>query len=130
MNLNFDNTTKIMSKDLEEIKKLLVLGKMHVCIVGIGRIGLPTALSFANSNLPTIGVDINTNLVNMINSGEFPLKDEPGYDLIFNNVLKNKLFHATTELEEAVSKSDVILKSMVGDLRNYTLSPITKMSSI
>jgi nucleotide sugar dehydrogenase len=112
LNLNFDNTTKIMSKDLEEIKKLLVLGKIHVCIVGIGRIGLPTALSFANSNLPTIGVDINTDLVNMINSGEFPLKDEPGYDLIFNNVLKNKIFHATTKLEEAVSKSDVILLSL------------------
>ncbi len=112
LNLNFDNTTKIMSKDLEEIKKLLVLGKIHVCIVGIGRIGLPTALSFANSNLPTIGVDINTDLVNMINSGEFPLKDEPGYDLIFNNVLKNKIFHATTKLEDAVSKSDVILLSL------------------
>ena len=112
MNLNFDNTTKIMSKGLEEIRKLLALGKIHVCIVGIGRIGLPTALSFANSNLPTIGVDINANLVNMINSGEFPLKDEPGYDLIFDSVIKNKTFHATTELEEAVSKSDIILLSL------------------
>ncbi len=112
LNLNFDNTTKIMSKDLEEIKKLLVLGKIHVCIVGIGRIGLPTALSFANSNLPTIGVDINTNLVNMINSGEFPLKDELGYDLIFDNVIKNKIFHATTELEEAISKSNIIVLSL------------------
>lgn len=112
LNSNFDNTTKIMSKDLEEVRKLLALGKIRVCIVGIGRIGLPTALSFANSNLPTIGVDINTNLVNMINSGEFPLKDEPGYDLIFRNVIKNKTFHATTVLEDAVSKSDVILLSL------------------
>ena len=58
-------------------------------MVGIGRIGLPTALSFANSGLTTFGVDINENLVNMINSGNFPLKDEPGYDEIFQTVIKN-----------------------------------------
>ena len=60
--------------------------KLKVCVVGIGRIGLPTALSFANSGLSTIGVDINSELVMSINSGIFPLKDEPGYDIIFENV--------------------------------------------
>ena len=87
MKLIFDeNPVKIMSRELSEIKNLLNSGKIKVCVVGIGRIGLPTALSFANSNLPTMGVDINTNLVNMVNSGEFPLKDEPGYGTIFENV--------------------------------------------
>lgn len=128
--MNFDNTTKIMSKDLEEIKKLLVLGKIHVCIVGIGRIGLPTALSFANSNLPTIGVDINTDLVNMINSGEFPLNDEPGYDLIFKDVLKNKIFHATTKLEEAVSKSDVIILSLPTPINENQIPNYSALESV
>ena len=31
----------------------------ELCVIGIGRIGLPTALSFAKSGLETIGVDIN-----------------------------------------------------------------------
>lgn len=113
MKLIFDeNPVKIMSRELPEIKKLLTSGKIKVCIIGIGRIGLPTALSFANSNLPTVGVDINTNLVNMINSGEFPLKDEPGYAEIFQDVVKKKKFFATTQLEEVVQKSDVILLSL------------------
>lgn len=113
MKLIFDeNPVKIMSRELPEIKNLLNSGKIKVCVVGIGRIGLPTALSFANSNLPTVGVDINTNLVNMVNSGEFPLKDEPGYAEIFQNVIKNKKFSATTQLEEVVPKSDVILLSL------------------
>lgn len=107
-----ESPVKIMSKELPEITKLLESGKIKVCVIGIGRIGLPTALSFANSNLPTVGVDINTNLVNMINSGEFPLKDEPGYTEIFQNVIKNKKFFATTKIEEVVPKADVILLSL------------------
>ncbi len=59
-------------------------------MIGIGRIGLPTALSFANSGLSTIGVDINSKLVEMINSKIFPLKDEPGYDVIFDKVINQK----------------------------------------
>ena len=55
----------------EELKN----GSITVSVIGIGRIGLPTALSFADSGLRTIGVDINTKLVEMINSGEYPLKD-------------------------------------------------------
>lgn len=101
-----------MSKGLPEITALLKTGKIKIGVVGIGRIGLPTALSFANSGLPTIGVDINTNLVNMINSGEFPLKDEPGYAEIFAKVMKEKKFSATTNLEFVVPKADVILLSL------------------
>jgi len=111
--LSFDeNPIQIMSKGLSEITTLLKTGKIKIGVVGIGRIGLPTALSFANSGLPTIGVDINTNLVNMINSGEFPLKDEPGYAEIFAKVMKEKKFSATTNLESVVPKADVILLSL------------------
>ena len=87
-------------------------GNITVCTIGIGRIGLPTALSFAASGLPTIGVDINAELVDSINSGKFPLKDEPGYDVIFEKVMKNKNFFATTKIDEALSKSDVVLLSL------------------
>ena len=65
--------------NLEDVKKSINSRSLRVCVVGIGRIGLPTALSFARSGLPTIGVDINESLVQTINSGIFPLKDAPGY---------------------------------------------------
>ncbi len=94
------------------MKKSLNSRTLQVCVVGIGRIGLPTALSFAKSGLPTIGVDINENLVRTINSGTFPLKDEPGYEEIFNDVIKNKVFSATTKIEDAIPNSDLILLSL------------------
>ena len=83
-----------------------------ICVIGIGRIGLPTALSFAKSGLLTIGVDINEDLVKMINDGIFPLKDEPGYPEIFDKCINQKKFFATTDLQMAVSKSDVIVLSL------------------
>ena len=59
--------SNISMQNLEEVKKSLDSKTLRVCVVGIGRIGLPTALSFAKSGLTTIGVDINESLVEMIN---------------------------------------------------------------
>ena len=103
---------KINMNNHDEVLKALESRTLRVCVIGIGRIGLPTALSFAKSGLETIGVDINKNLVDNINLGKFPLKDEPGYDEIFDNVIKNQKFSATTNIENAVSNSDLILLSL------------------
>ena len=103
---------KINMNNAEDVLESLDSKTLRVCVIGIGRIGLPTALSFAKSGLQTIGVDINEKLVENINSGKFPLKDEPGYDEIFDNVLKTKKFSATTKIEDAVPNSDLILLSL------------------
>ena len=102
---------KIMQLSNQELIESIQSENITVCIIGIGRIGLPTALSFANSGLPTVGVDINSNLVETINSKIFPLKDEPGYDVIFEKVIHEK-FHVSTKIEEIVPNSDVIVLSL------------------
>jgi len=106
------NNLKINMNNLEDVQKSLNSKTLRVCVIGIGRIGLPTALSFAKSGLQTIGVDINTNLIQNIDSGIFPLKDEPGYEEIFNEVLEKKTFSVTTKIEDAVPHSDLILLSL------------------
>ena len=98
--------------NIDEVRNSLKSKSLVVCVVGIGRIGLPTALSFAKAGLQTIGVDINEKLVDSINTGNFPLKDEPGYEEIFNEVRKNGNFSATTNINEAISKSNLILLSL------------------
>jgi nucleotide sugar dehydrogenase len=105
-------TKKILEMNPDEIKSSLQSGSITICVVGIGRIGLPTALSFANSGLSTIGLDINSKLVESVNSGIYPLKDEPDYDVIFDKVINEKKFFATTNIEESVSKADVVLLSL------------------
>ena len=103
---------KINMNESENVNRSLESQTLKVCVVGIGRIGLPTALSFAKSGLETIGVDINETLVDDINSGIFPLKDEPGYEEIFHEVLDSKKFSATTKIETAIPHSDLILLSL------------------
>ena len=103
---------KIIEMNSEELRDALVSNALTVCVVGIGRIGLPTALSFANSGLTTIGLDINSELVNKIHSGIYPLKDEPEYDVIFDKAIKEKKFTATTKIEESIIKADIILLSL------------------
>ena len=48
----------------------------------------------------------------MINSGNYPLSDEPHFDKIFEDVRKNKIFSATTDINEAVPNSDLIILSL------------------
>ena len=103
---------KINMNNIEKVVESLDSKSLRVCVIGIGRIGLPTALSFAKSGLETIGVDINENLVETINLGKFPLKDEPGYDVIFDDVIKNKKFSVTTNISDAVPNSDLIILSL------------------
>lgn len=119
-----------INMSLEEIKRSLKEGKISICVIGIGRIGLPTALSFAKSGLPTMGVDINSELVNMINKGIFPLKDEPGYEEIFNQVTKNQKFHVTTEIKNAVSNSDIILLSLPTPMDNSNIPNYSALISV
>ena len=106
-----EQNSKIMKLNENSLINLIQSSNISICVIGIGRIGLPTALSFANSGLSTIGVDINPKLVEMINSKIFPLKDEPGYDVIFDKVINQK-FHASTKIHDVVPNSDVIVLSL------------------
>ena len=107
-----EKSSKMNMNDIDGVRNSLDTRSLKICIVGIGRIGLPTALSFAKAGLQTIGADINEKLVDSINAGNFPLKDEPGYEDIFNSVKKNGNFSATTDIDGAISKSNLILLSL------------------
>ena len=95
-----------------QIQECLNNKSLKIGVVGIGRIGLPTALCFADSGFETIGIDINEKLVDMVNSGNYPLKDEPEFDKIFENAYNNKKITATTNISEAIPNCDVIILSL------------------
>jgi len=121
---------KILNMNQNEIVDLIQSGNLNVCVIGIGRIGLPTAISFANSGLTTIGVDINSDLVNTINSGIFPLKDEPGYDVLFDNVIKDGKLRATTKIQEALSLCDVVLLSLPTPMNVKNIPDYSALKSV
>ena len=107
-----NNSQKIDMDSIDDVRNALDKKSLRVCVIGIGRIGFPTALSFAKAGLETIGVDINEKLVDSINTGNFSLKDEPGQEELFNEIRKNGKFSATTKIDDAVPQSDLILLSL------------------
>jgi len=98
--------------DDSQIQECLNNKSLKIGVVGIGRIGLPTALCFADSGFEVIGIDINKKLVDMVNSGNYPLEDEPEFDKIFENVYNNKKITATTDISEVIPHCDVIILSL------------------
>ncbi len=88
-----------------------------ICVLGLGHIGLPTALLLGNNGYEALGVDINENIVNMLNKRKIPF-NEPG----LSELLGQAKFTAQTEVEEAdvflIAVPTPLEKSMkVADLR-------------
>lgn len=74
-----------------------------VCIVGLGRVGLPLAILCAKKGHCTVGIDKNRKIVRRVNRGISPIKDET-----LEAELKNTKIFATHEYEQ-VGDSEVIL---------------------
>jgi len=127
MNKNQDN---IMNMSVNEVLENVKNKNLTICIIGTGRIGLPTAISFANYGFPTIGVDINSDLVKDINEGKFPLKDEPGMNEIFDKVVSGKKLIASTDLKTSLSKSNVILLSLPTPMNNENIPDYSALLTV
>lgn len=69
----------------------------QVAFVGLGYIGLPTAIVMANSGLDVTGVDVVTEKVEAINRGEVTIV-EPGLEEELKSALESGRFRATTEM--------------------------------
>ena len=123
-------TKNLSLLDNSQIEAHLTSNSLKVGIVGIGRIGLPTALCFANSGFDTIGIDINDELVSMVNSGDYPLKDEPGFAEIFENVHNQKKLVATSDLSKAIPECDIILLSLPTPMDDKNVPDYTAFLSV
>lgn len=66
-----------------------LLGNMKkVCILGLGYIGLPTAGMLASKGIDVTGVDINSEVVDIINSGQIHI-EEPGLKGLITQVVES-----------------------------------------
>lgn len=70
---------------------------MKVCVVGLGYVGLPSALLFAREH-EVVGVDVDPERVAALNAGELPF-EEPGLPELFADVREN--FRASERAEPA-----------------------------
>ncbi len=77
-----------------------------IAIYGLGYVGLPTALEFADKGFYVVGVDIKEEIVKKLNSGEPHIK-ELNLDDKLKKALREKRFRATADGLEAIKECDV-----------------------
>src|SRR5699024_10625363 len=71
-----------------------------ICVVGLGYIGLPTAIVLADAGFDVIGYDIDVDRVQKINNGD-PVIQEPEVFEKLQSVLNGKQFQADIALQVA-----------------------------
>lgn len=71
-----------------------------ICVLGLGYIGLPTALVAAEHGYQVVGFDIDHKRVENINSGNAVIQ-ESGIDIKLKTCLEQGAFYATTTLQTA-----------------------------
>jgi nucleotide sugar dehydrogenase len=82
---------------------------VNVCVVALGKIGLPLSVQFARAGHQVIGADIDARAVEMINSGIPPFPGETHLDKYLPEVIASGSFRATTDTANAVSTSSVVV---------------------
>lgn len=65
----------------------------HICVIGLGYIGLPTAATFAAHGVKVTGVDVNPHAIDMINQGKVHIV-EPDLDALVRDVVAQKKLSA------------------------------------
>ena len=80
---------------------------MKLCIIGTGYVGLVSGVCFSDLGNTVYCVDKDTNKINLLNNGKIPIY-EPGLEELVKKNFKQKHLLFTTNIENAIKKSDVI----------------------
>jgi UDP-N-acetyl-D-glucosamine dehydrogenase len=101
-----------------KLKNKLIKKQAHIAVIGLGYVGLPLALAFAQKGFKVLGIDTDENRVGRIKSLKSYITDVPS-SLIARMVGK-KFFNATTDFN-VLSQADVVIICVPTPLkRKYT----------
>ncbi|MFW9995700.1 MAG: UDP-glucose dehydrogenase family protein [Candidatus Odinarchaeota archaeon] len=77
---------------------------MTIIVIGLGYVGLTTALTFAHQGKRVIGVDIDEERIIMLDNGRLPIHEEGLDDILFQTL--GKEFTVTSDLGSVVAAAD------------------------
>ncbi|RZU52403.1 nucleotide sugar dehydrogenase [Krasilnikovia cinnamomea] len=82
---------------------------MKICVVALGKIGLPLAVQFAGKGHQVVGADVSERTVRMVNDGVVPFPGEADLDVRLKEAVVTGLLRATTDTTAAVADADVVV---------------------
>jgi UDP-N-acetyl-D-mannosaminuronic acid dehydrogenase len=86
-------------------------------VIGLGYVGLPTAVVFASRGFSVVGVDVDAGRVEAVNSGRCYLR-EPGLDVLLRDAVSKGFLRATTEAVKAARESDAVVIAVPTPVRD------------
>ena len=93
---------------MENLKQKVKNKSAVISIIGLGYVGLPTAVYFAENGFKVYGIDKKVSVVNGLNKGVSHL-NELGLDEKIKKVVASKNLYCTNDTVEAVKNSDIVL---------------------
>jgi UDP-N-acetyl-D-mannosaminuronic acid dehydrogenase len=81
---------------------------MNVAVVGLGRVGLPLALSFADRGLDVIGVEREPAVLEQVAAGRMPYR-ETGTQELLERVLASDRLETTRTVQDAARADHIVL---------------------
>ena len=89
---------------------------MTIGVIGLGYVGLPTAIGFHDAGFTVWGVDVSQRTVDMIKAGKNPTGDPDVDDIVPQP--GSERWHITTSTAEAVPQCDVVLVTVPTPITN------------
>jgi UDPglucose 6-dehydrogenase len=82
-------------------------GPFKIAVLGLGHVGLPTAVGFSSLGWDVIGADEDAAKIDLIKAGKVPFF-EPGLDDLLTRSLASGKFQATSEVTWAIRAATVV----------------------
>lgn len=80
--------------------------RVHIAVIGMGHVGLPTALGLASMGWQVLGVDSSLSLISLLRSGKVPFY-EPGLDELLRQHL-GKHFLPIADMDQAIREATIL----------------------
>jgi nucleotide sugar dehydrogenase len=82
---------------------------MNICVVALGKIGLPLAVQFASKGHRVLGADTSKRVVDLVNEGAAPFPGETDLDVKLKAAVEAGLLSATTDTAAAVAQAEAVV---------------------
>ena len=91
----------------EAQREAFISGNVPVAVYGLGKMGLPLASVYAEVSRNVIGVDVDPDVVETINSGACHVKREPELPEVVETLVEEDALRATNDTVEAADAASV-----------------------
>ncbi len=85
-----------------------VSDERHISVIGLGRVGLPLALSFADRGLRVLGVDHDQSILEALRAGRMPF-EEAGTQELLDRVLAEGRLELADRAADAAQADDIVI---------------------